>query len=326
MPKVSVVMPTYNGQLYIEKAVNSVLSQTLTDLELLIVDDGSKDETPVLLANIASKDSRVKVITRASASGGPTIPKNQALSQVNSPYVCFLDHDDYYHPDKLAQMCAGMDAHPEWVAAFHDLQLVDADEQPFLGTYLSNAEFLTNAVDYLQPLQDEWFDLGAGFYAFMSLRYAGMHTDSVILAPQRLLADPVSFRLRFRGSDDTDLWLRVGSQGAVGFLNSVLAYYRQHDNNLSSDKVAMAENGLDLHRDNYLRAKSFFTGSQLQQYRRKLVSYQSDFAYFLYKDKQFVKARAVYSDLIKQGVIVDGLKGAAKTVVFQLMNSLGSGK
>jgi glycosyltransferase involved in cell wall biosynthesis len=317
-------MPTYNGQLYIEKAVNSVLSQTMADFELLIVDDGSKDETPTILAAIAKNDPRVKVITRASASGGPTIPKNQALSQVNSPYVCFLDHDDYYHPDKLAQMCLGMDAHPEWVAAFHDLQLVDADEKPYSNTYLSNAEFLTVAADYLQPLKDGWFDCGADFYIFMSLRYAGMHTDSVILAPQRLLADPVSFRLRFRGSDDTDLWLRAGSQGAVGFLNTVLAYYRQHDNNLSSDKVAMAENGLELHRDNYLRAKPLFTRRQLVQYRRKLNSYQSGLAYFLYKDKQFSKARAVYADLTKQGVVIDGLRGIAKTLVFQVMNKLGS--
>lgn len=322
MPKVSVIMPTYNGQLYIQQAINSVLCQTMTDWELLIVDDASKDETPTILANMVKKDPRIKVITRTSTSGGPTIPKNQALTQVNSPYVCFLDHDDYYHPDKLAKMSAGMDLHPEWVAAFHDLQLINAEEKQFSGTYLSNADFLTVAADYLHPLQDGWYDCGTEFYAFMSLRYAAMHTATVILAPQRLMADPISFRLRFRGSDDTDLWLRTGCQGAVGFFNTVLAYYRQHDNNLSSDKIAMTENAVRVHQDNFIRAKQFFNHNQLVQYQNKLLSYQLTLGYFLYKNKQYANAQCVYIDLIRQGYWVSGLIGIAKNLLFQALNKL----
>jgi len=324
VPKVSVIMPTFNGQLYIKQAINSVLNQTMADLELLIVDDASKDDTPTILANLVKKDPRIKVITRTSASGGPTIPKNQALSQVNSPYVCFLDHDDYYHPDKLAQMCAGMDLHPEWVAAFHDLQLIHEDERFFSGTYLSNADFLTAAADYLHPLQDGWYDCGTDFYTFMSLRYAAMHTATVILAPQRLMADPISFRLRFRGSDDTDLWLRTGSQGAVGFLNTVLAYYRQHDNNLSSDKIAMTENAVRVHQDNIIRAKQFFNHHQLAQYRHKLLIYQLTLGYFFYKNKQFANAQNVYIDLISQGYWWAGLIGMAKNFLFKSLDKLKS--
>jgi glycosyltransferase involved in cell wall biosynthesis len=322
MPKISVIMPTYNGQLFIEQAINSVLCQSMSDLELIVVDDGSTDNTSAILEKISKIDPRLRIISRSLPSGGPTIPKNQALSVINSEYVCFLDHDDYYHQDKLKFMCDGMDTHPQWVAAFHDVQLVDVDQKKFQGTYLSNANFLDIASNYLNPIQDSWFECRPDFYNFMSLYYAAMHTDSVIIAPQRLLADPVSFRKCFRGSDDTDLWLRIGFQGTVGYLNTALAFYRQHENNLSTDKIKMTENAIELHQVNYMQAKHVLDTSQLAAYRKKILSYQLDLAYFLYTKKEFSKARSVYSEITKGGAMLNGIKGILKTYLFQFLPGL----
>lgn len=315
-------MPTYNGQLFIEQAINSVLCQSMSDLELVVVDDGSSDNTSAILEKISKIDPRLRIISRNQSSGGPTIPKNQALSVINSEYVCFLDHDDYYHRDKLKLMCDGMDTHPQWGAAFHDVQLVDVDQKKFQGTYLSNANFLNMASDYLDSLSDNWFECRPDFYNFMCLNYAAMHTDSVIIAPQRLLEDPVSFRKRFRGSDDTDLWLRIGFQGPVGYLNTPLAFYRQHDNNLSADKIKMTENAIELHQVNYMQAKHVLDASQLALYRKKIRSYQLDLAYFLYKKKEFSKARKVYSEIRKGGAMLKGIKGILKTYIFQFLLGL----
>lgn len=312
-------MPTYNGELYLEEAVGSVLNQSLHDLEIIIIDDGSKDNTGLILKKLAEKDDRVRVLTRATPSGGPTIPKNQALSLILSPYVCFLDHDDYYHAEKLEKMVQGMDEHPEWVAAFHDLQLVHSDGSYFSGTYLSNADFMRKSSAYLKSIGRDWSDCGSGFYTFMSLNYAAFHTDSVIVCPQRLLADPVSFRQRFRGSDDTDLWLRIGAQGSIGYLNQTLAYYRQHSNNMSSDSLKMTENAVELHQANYLHAKHFMDAQQLKSYRKKIASYQSTLGYFYYKKNLFSQSIFVYAAAAINGMPMMAIKGILKSSIKQLM-------
>ncbi|HRF44128.1 MAG TPA: glycosyltransferase [Candidatus Competibacteraceae bacterium] len=322
MSKVSVIMPTYNGERFIGRAIDSVLEQSMTGFELILIDDGSIDHTPELLSSYALKDCRIRVIRRETSSGGPTIPKNLALSLImDSDYICFLDHDDYYHPNKLELMCAGLDKHPEWVAAFHDLQLVTTDGQFFDGTYLSNAGFLSAASKFLRSTAEEgWYDCGTDFYVFMSLRYAAMHTDSVIVAPLRLLKDPIGFRQRFRGSDDTDLWLRIGAQGSIGFLNLVLAYYRQHGNNLSFDLLAMNENAIEVHENNYLHARHFFSRKQLIQYRHKIASYQTNLGYQFYRQGRFFESRLAYTNAIRKGDIIQGFLGILKTYILQAIN------
>lgn len=320
MPKISVIMPTYNGEQFIGRAIDSVLEQSMTDFELIIIDDGSIDYTQELLSGYALKDCRIKVTRRGKPSGGPTIPKNLALSLVDSDYICFLDHDDYYHPSKLELMCAGLDTHPEWVAAFHDLQLVTTDEQFFDGTYLSNAGFLSAASKFLRSIEEGWYDCGTDFYVFMSLRYAAIHTDSVIVAPLRLLKDPVSFRQRFRGSDDTDLWLRIGAQGSIGFLNIVLAYYRQHGKNLSFDLIAMNENAVEVHENNYLYARHILSKKQLTEYRYKIASYQRNLGYQFYRKGKFSESRLAYINAMRGGAIIQGLQGMLKAYLLQIIN------
>jgi glycosyltransferase involved in cell wall biosynthesis len=319
MPRVTVITATYNGTRYLAAAIDSVLAQSLADFEYIIINDGSTDGTAALLQEYAARDPRIRLVQREQASGGPTVPKNMGLALACAPYVCFLDHDDYFHPDKLARLCDGMDAHPEWVGAFHDVQLVEEDGKPHSGTYLSNAAFKQIAASHLAPLGGDWHGCGERFYEFMSLRYAAMHTISVILAPGRLLRDPVSFRARFRGSDDTDLWLRVGFQGQLGYLDQVLAYYRQHGSNLSSDNVAMTANAVALHEDNYLRAQERLRQPEMAAYRKKILSYRNSLGYGLNRAGRYADARAVYRGMLRTGPSLRALRGIGKSWLLQLL-------
>jgi len=98
-PKISVIIPCYNGDKYLSQCVDSILAQTFTDFELLCVDDGSTDDTPKILACYAGKDNRVKVVTKAN--GGVSSARNAALDIARGEYICFVDADDYVHPDYL---------------------------------------------------------------------------------------------------------------------------------------------------------------------------------------------------------------------------------
>lgn len=320
-PKVCVITATYNGARYIQRTIDSVLCQTLTDFEYVIIDDGSSDGTARILNDAAASDRRIRVVTQPVPSGGPTIPKNIGLAIARAPYVCFLDHDDYLHPQKLALMCEGLDQHPEWVAAFHDLQLVTAAEVAHKGTYLSNSNFCNAADNFMTSIGKDWFDCNDDFYFFMSLRYAAMHTASVILAPGRLMKDPVSFRARFKGCDDTDLWLRVGFQGKIGYLDRVLSYYRIHDTNLSGDMVTMTQNALEVMKDNFLRGRHRWTRTQRNQYSYKMHTYRLDLAYALKAQRKYSEARKVYYSVLGSGRLNASLNGLFRLALTKLLRS-----
>lgn len=108
--KVSVVMPAYNAAATIAASMQSVLGQRHDDVELLVVDDGSRDATPEIVAAIAETDRRVVPIAMA-ANGGVAAARNAGIEAATGDYMAFLDSDDRWHPDKLAVQLAAMRAH-----------------------------------------------------------------------------------------------------------------------------------------------------------------------------------------------------------------------
>ena len=106
-PVVSVVMPAYNTEKYIQEAVSSIEKQTLKDWELLVVDDCSTDQTYDILLKLAQEDARIRII-RNQTNCGAAMSRNIAFSQCSGKYVALLDSDDLWEPEKLEKqvMCA----------------------------------------------------------------------------------------------------------------------------------------------------------------------------------------------------------------------------
>src|SRR3989338_9975584 len=96
-PLVSVVIPTYNGSRFIKETIQSVLDQTYTNIEAIIVDDGSKDNTPDIVKSI--NDSRIIYIRQENA--GVSMARNNGINISKGEYIAFLDHDDVWLPCKL---------------------------------------------------------------------------------------------------------------------------------------------------------------------------------------------------------------------------------
>ena len=120
-PRCSVVIPTYNRAHSVGDAIASVLRQTMADLECIVVDDGSTDSTPALLASI--KDRRLRVILGRHA--GVAAARNLGVAHAQAPLVAFLDSDDLWRPHKLTHEIAFLDRHPELDAVFSDLEKED---------------------------------------------------------------------------------------------------------------------------------------------------------------------------------------------------------
>ena len=121
MPRVSVIIPTYNRVDVLRRAIDSVLAQTEEDFELLVVDDGSTDDTQAFLKTY--DDPRVRSICFGT-NRGANVARNAGIEDANGTYVAFLDSDDEWHPQKLERQLALLDERSDdWVAAYCDFEI-----------------------------------------------------------------------------------------------------------------------------------------------------------------------------------------------------------
>ena len=100
--KVSVIMPVYNACRYIRPAIDSILAQTLKEIELICIDDGSTDTSLDMIKIYQKGDSRIRILTETNA--GPGLARNNGFKRARGEYVAFLDADDFYEPDMLESL------------------------------------------------------------------------------------------------------------------------------------------------------------------------------------------------------------------------------
>jgi glycosyltransferase involved in cell wall biosynthesis len=205
-PRVSVLMPTYNARGYIEAAVRSILNQTFTNFEYLILDDGSADGTARILDRLAREDARIRLTRRQNK--GLTVSLNECVAQARGTYLARMDSDDVAAPERFAKQVAFLDAHADCVVVGSRIELID----PFdVSLDLPRHKLEHAEIDA---------DLLAG------LGWAIVHPAAM------LRADAVRrvgvYRPEFNGSEDLDLFLRLAEVGRLANLPDVLLKYRQH--------------------------------------------------------------------------------------------------
>jgi glycosyltransferase involved in cell wall biosynthesis len=110
-PKVSVVMPVYNSELYVAEAIESILTQTFTDFEFIILNDGSTDKSREIIQKYADRDSRIIFLDHTDNTGY-VVRLNQGIAQARGEYVARMDNDDISYPTRFAKQVAYLDSHP----------------------------------------------------------------------------------------------------------------------------------------------------------------------------------------------------------------------
>ena len=182
-PAVSVLMSVHNGAAWVTRAVGSVLDQTLTDLEIIVVDDGSTDATPTLLA--ALRDPRLRVEWQART--GLTRSLNRALRLAHGPLVARLDADDLALPDRLARQRAFLDAH---------------SDVGLLGTGARELDADGRLVRVISPPADD-----RAIRRVLIRRNPFVHSS--IMMRRALVERAGGYDASFRVAQDYDLWLRL---------------------------------------------------------------------------------------------------------------------
>ena len=194
------VVPLYNKAEYIERAVRSILNQTYTDLEAVIVDDGSSDESAAIVEAI--QDPRIRLIRQANAGEGAA--RNRGIRESRADIVAFLDADDEYRSGFLAAMHNALERHPDCVAAFSGIANDPTDESIAPGKPGANDFF--EFVNAFRPL-------GSGPSA------------SSIAIRKEALNQAGGFAENLRVGSDTDTWVRLARLGPFAFVPERLAVY-----------------------------------------------------------------------------------------------------
>lgn len=208
-PRVSVIIPTYNRAAFLGEAIRSVLGQSLADFELLVVNDGSTDDTASLLAAIP--DPRLRVLQRAHHGISASI--NAALQVARGQFVSRLDSDDLWRPKLLQTLVAELTARPDIGLAYGKGQAMDAS-----GQLLPHCQGLPPRF----PAD-----------SLRSLLYDDCTCTIATVVRRELLDQVGGYDESLPANEDWDLALRLAQRCQFLFVDRVLAQYRWHDGNLT---------------------------------------------------------------------------------------------
>jgi glycosyltransferase involved in cell wall biosynthesis len=217
MPKVSVIIPAYNAMNYLPATMGSVLNQTFDDFEVIVVNDGSSDETEQWVSQI--KDPKVKLISQKNK--GLAGARNTGINHAIGEYIAFLDADDLWEPSKLEKQVTALEENPEVGLVYTWVALVD-EQGKFTGRIFKN-----NAEGNVWNKLTERNIVECGSVAMV--RRSCFETVGVFDHNLRSFVE------------DWDMWLRIASRYPFKVVKEPLVYYRQISTSASRNWEAMEQ-------------------------------------------------------------------------------------
>lgn len=281
---VSVVVPAYNCADYIGEALTSIFAQSYQPFEVIVVDDGSTDDT----VGSVKKFPRVTYVRQEN--GGPSRARNAGIQRASGPYVAFLDADDIWTPDKLYEQVAIMESNREIGLVFGDMR-----------------NFLTR--DHVEPTMFEKYGLTAEYFGGSQLvagavgKLLGMNfiATGTVLTRKDVLETVGLFDEGLRRAEDWDLWVRIALRCPIAYTANLVMLRRLHTANSSKDTEQMTIAALavleKLRREekDALRRAAADIGKHLREGYRNL-------GYFYLREIAPVKARRAFWQSLSFGV------------------------
>ena len=205
-PSLSVLMPVFNAERYVAAAIKSVLAQTEPHFEFIIVDDGSRDRSPQILARYARQDRRLRIVTQGNRGVAGSL--NAGLAHCTGEFVFRMDADDLSLPTRFAAQLAEMQRRPECVALGAAVIFTDSEARP-LKTYRP-------------PLEP------AGIEAELTDGNGGALVHPTVVFRRAAVLAAGGYREKYDFIEDLDLYVRLLAHGELRNLAEPLYHYRQH--------------------------------------------------------------------------------------------------
>jgi glycosyltransferase involved in cell wall biosynthesis len=236
-PKVSVIIPTYNREKYIERAIKSVLEQTYRDYELIIIDDGSTDNTGKILRKYDKKIRNFSML-----HSGVSAARNFGISKAHGEWIALLDSDDYWLPEKLEKQM-------EYLEKYSNYKVAQVGEK-----WIRNGKFVN-------PMKKHRKYSGWIFDKCLPLCIV---SPSAVIVHQEIFKEVGLFNENMPVCEDYDLWLRIAKKYPIGLLDEMLIVKTGgHDDQLSRKYW-----GMDRYR---VESMERLLGEDLENWQRELV-------------------------------------------------------
>lgn len=251
-PLISIVVPTYNCSRFVAQAVESALAQTYSPIEVIVVDDGSTDDTREKLEPFQSR-----IRYRYQTNGGVSTARNRGIKEARGELIAFLDADDVWLPEKLMKQWESLQAQPECPLIHTDIYHL---QEP--------AGERIRAQDQRERL------VGS---CYLQLFWRNAITTSSVLVRRSCLEEVGLFDEEIRGAstEDKDLWLRIARSHPFAYIGEPLVVYRLHETNGTGQQCKMAED------EHFVLAKALKSDPDLQFTlgRNRVRRWMSDLAF-----------------------------------------------
>ncbi|MCK5580789.1 MAG: glycosyltransferase [Candidatus Omnitrophica bacterium] len=223
MPRVSVVIPVYNASQCLPAAMKSVLTQSYQDFEVVVVDDGSTDDTKTIIMTFASTyPEKIKYVYQKNS--GVSVARNTGITNAAGQWIAFLDSDDSWASDHLESLVKAMEADNDTALVHSDIVKIK-DNGDEIGRPVRNTALLSGKI-----------------FRSLFLREADIAT-STVLFKKECWEDVGSFdeHLTYLGCEDRDFWLRLARKYNVRYVDKASVYYRVSDHSMSRSHAKMLE-------------------------------------------------------------------------------------
>lgn len=304
---VSIVVPAYNSEKYLAAAIQSVLAQTRQDWELVVVNDGSTDQTGAIAESFAAMDKRIRVVHQANAGVSAARNRGFAETRPDYEYVMFFDSDDVLEPNGLEILLHALEKDRDAVAAHGVVRFIDSEGKPLAinGHYTHPGR--------RHGIQGKWLKLWpvSAPTTFEVLAYGGCIFPPVIIqrAKQAIAGD---FEPDLKTNEDWDMWLRLSLLGDIAFAHQIVSSYRRHEGNASNDRQAILQDEL------YVR-KKMFTSNELNEQEKNLILIG-----YRYDELRRAHQRFVYVGRnIRKGKMIDAFKHLREAMRYILSSMKG---
>jgi glycosyltransferase involved in cell wall biosynthesis len=210
---VSIIMPAYNASLFIEETIQSVLAQTYINWELLVINDGSVDQTSAIVRKIAD----VRIILIEQENLGVACARNNGLSNAQGEYITFLDSDDLWSKEKLQKQ----------------VELFELNSYKNLGLiYTDYRCFSKNSANQCSCSDLNIYDKNDLYKSLLVKDFIGTLT---VMIRAEIIQNIGIFNPNFFGTEDWDYWIRIAKAYPIAFIPQQLAYYRVHSLGISKN-------------------------------------------------------------------------------------------
>lgn len=283
MLQISAIIPTYNNAAFIKDAVLSIQHQTVPVAEIIIIDDGSSDNTQQIIQQLSGNIHYIR-----QQNQGPSAARNTGIKAAKSEWVAFLDADDQWTTNKLEKQIQALHNSPELKLIAGDMSEIDINNQVLDASVLNKHHFL----DKFKELNGKPIP-----HAFIELLRKNFIPTGTVLIEKDTLLEAGLFNDNIRYGEDLELWVKVASRHPITCLPNILMLRRQHGSNSTQSAELMLTDLIKVMES----VKSYIGKQHIQNYNpdQCIADALNNLGYWYFNNHQFSKAQNIFRRSLK---------------------------